>query len=251
VLCDKPFGRDRADAVAMIDAAAAAGVEGFVNLEFRWEPARRHVADLLAAGELGTIEHVTWTHVSRGSRVPLRPYGWLFDRAAGGGWLGAWGSHAIDTLRWWLGDLTVVAAALRTDVRERPDADGHPHAVDADDGFTATLRTASGAAVVVDATFAATANLAPHIVLIGSAGVAEVVADRRVTLRRADGSRSEWTAPEVVGDPHLVPMARWAEVVRDALRDGADAPDGTRFADGLAMVEVLDAIRALGWSRTI
>ncbi len=246
VLCDKPFGRDHGDAAAMDDAARAAGVLGLVNLEFRWEPARRHVADLLAAGTLGTVEHVTWTHVSRGSRVPLRPYGWLFDRAAGGGWLGAWGSHAVDTLRWWLGDLTVTAATLRTQVTERPDTAGGLHAVDADDGFTATLRTATGTSVVVDATFAATADLAPRVVIAGSDGVAEVVADRRVTMRHADGTRTEWSAPEVDGDPHLLPMRRWAEVVRDTVRSGKVAADAATFADGLAMVEVLDAIRALG-----
>jgi predicted dehydrogenase len=246
VLCDKPFGRYGDDAAAMVRAATAAGLPGFVNLEFRWQPARRHLAELLGAGALGTVEHVTWTHVSRASRVPLRPYGWLFDRASGGGWLGAWGSHAIDALRWWLGDLAVVAAELRTDVRERPDDEGRLVPVDADDGFTAELRTATGAGVVVDSTFAATSDLAPRVVVAGSEGVAEVVADQRVTLRRADGTRDEWHAPEPEGDPHLVPMRRWAEVVRDAVGEGVVASDAATFADGAAMVAVLDAIRAGG-----
>ena len=246
VLCDKPFGRDGADAAVMVGAAAVAGVAGLVNLEFRWQPARRHVADLLATGALGAVEHVTWNHVSRGSRVPLRPHGWLFERAAGGGWLGAWGSHAVDTLRWWLGDLEVAAAELHTDVAERPAADGTLCTVDADDGFTATLRTATGGTVVVASTFAATANLAPCVVLAGADGVVEVVADQRVTLRRADGTRDEWHAPEAEGDPHLVPMRRWAEVVRDAVAEGVVDPDAATFADGLAMVALLDAIRAGG-----
>jgi predicted dehydrogenase len=250
VLCDKPFGCNAADATAIVAAARAGGGLGLVNLEFRWEPARRFVAELLAAGDLGVVEHVTWTHVSRGSRVPLRPYGWLFDRSAGGGWLGAWGSHAIDTLRWWLGDLTVTAATLRTQVPERPDASGRPHPVDADDGFTATLQAASGASVVVDSTFSATANVAPRIVLAGSDAVAEVVADHRVTVRRADGTRDEWHASEAEGDPHLVPMRRWVEVVRDAVRTGEVAPDAATFTDGLAMATVLDAIRAAGRPET-
>jgi predicted dehydrogenase len=246
VLCDKPFGLDVANAEAMAEVTARAGVPALVNLEFRWAPARRHVRDLVAAGALGAIEHVAWTHVSRGSRVPLRPHGWLFDRAAGGGWLGAWGSHAIDALRWWLGELAVVDAALRTDVAARPDADGALVPVDADDGFTATLRTATGASVAIDSTFAATADLAPRVVLIGSEGVAEVVADHRVVLRRADGTRDEWVAPETDGDPHLVPMRRQAEVVRDVVRDGDVVPDAATFADGVAMAAVLDAIRTRG-----
>jgi hypothetical protein len=38
-------------------------------------------------------------------------------------------------------------------------------------------------------------------------------------------------------------MRRWAEVVRDAVGDGDVAPDAATFADGLAMAQVLDAIR--------
>jgi len=246
VLCDKPFGRDGAEAAAMVRAAGDAGVTGLVNLEFRWAPARRHVADLLGAGELGAVEHVAWTHVSRGSRVPLRAHGWLFERAAGGGWLGAWGSHAVDTLRWWLGDLSVIDASRRTDVATRPDADGRDRPVDVEDGFTATLRTAAGASVVIDSTFAATANLAPRVVIAGADGVVEVVADHRVVLRRPDGTRDEWTAPAPDGDPHLEPMRRAVEVVRDVVRDGAVVADAATFADGLSMAEVLDAVRALG-----
>jgi hypothetical protein len=76
--------------------------------------------------------------------------------------------------------------------------------------------------------------------------VVEVVADHRVVLRRADGTREEWTAPETGGDPHLEPMRRAAEVVRDVVRDGAAVADAATFGDGLAMAEVLDAIRAAG-----
>ena len=72
----------------------------------------------------GTVEHIQWTVFGAGFRVPLRPYGWLFDRERGGGWIGAWGSHVIDFLRWTFGDLVDASARLRTDITERPDADG-------------------------------------------------------------------------------------------------------------------------------
>ena len=35
---------------------------------------------------------------------------WWFDQQHGGGWLGASGSHAIDQIRWWLGDFAKVSA---------------------------------------------------------------------------------------------------------------------------------------------
>jgi hypothetical protein len=38
-------------------------------------------------------------------------------------------------------------------------------------------------------------------------------------------------------------MARWAEVVRDAVRAGVATTDAATFADGLACDRVLDALR--------
>ena len=246
VLCDKPFGRGVDDAVAMLAAAEAEGVVHIVDFEFRADPVRESLRGLVAGGSLGTVEHVAWTHLSAGSRQPLREHGWLFERSAGGGWIGAWASHAVDALRWLLADeLAVVAAATRTDVRERPDATGVLHACDAEDGFAALLRSTGGVTITIDSSFAAVAPVAPRLVVQGSEAVAELVADSRLTVRRADGSRDE-TAPEPVPpgtDPHEVPMRRFAARVCAAVRAGR-APEGLpTFADGLACRTVLDRLR--------
>ena len=214
VLCDKPFGRNATEAEQMVGAASAASVTALVNFEFRRDPTRRYVRDLIRSDALGTIEHVTWTHLSATTRVPLRPFGWLFDRAAGGGWLGAWGAHALDALRWWLGDLTVVTADLRTVVTRRPDGSGTLVPCDAEDAFTALLATRAGASIVVDASGAAAAGLAPRLVVAGAEAVAEVVADGRVVLRRSGGARERWEPPSgAAGDVHARPMQDWAAVV--------------------------------------
>ncbi|HUF83753.1 MAG TPA: Gfo/Idh/MocA family oxidoreductase, partial [Acidimicrobiia bacterium] len=176
------------------------------------------------------------------SRVPPRPYGWLFQRAKGGGWIGAWGSHAVDAIRWMLGEIVEARAERRVTVAERPDADGHARTVDAEDGFTALLELESGVTVVLDSTFAAAASIAPRLVVTGSDGVLECVADARIALRRADGTRETFDRPEADGDPHLVPMRRWTEVVRDAVRTGT--PVSPNFADGWACDVVLDALRS-------
>ena len=246
VVCDKPFGLDATQARAMAERAAAAGVIGLVNFEFRYDAGRRHVKALVDGGELGPCEHVSWTHISSGSRVPLRSYGWLFDRASGGGWLGAWGSHALDALVWWLGPLTVTAAELSTAIARRPDREGVMRACDADDTVRVWLETAAGTTVAIDSTFAAPASTAPRIVIVGADAVAEVVADHRVVVTRADGTRTEWRAPEADAgaDPHLASMLAWAVAVRDAVRTGVIARGVPTFADGVATAHVIDAIRA-------
>jgi len=244
VLCDKPFGVDATQSEAMLGAAEAAECLHLVNFEFRYEPMRELLRALVAEGAIGTPEHIGWTHVTSGSRVPMRKHGWLFERANGGGFVGAWGSHAVDTLRVMFGEVITAAGDCRTTIPERTDADGAVHACDAEDGFSAWLILSGGVTATIDATFAASASLAPRLVVAGSEGVLECVGDAKLTLRRSDGTREEHEQPRADGDPHLVPMQRFAAVVRDAVEAGVAPAGSPTFVDGLACARVLDAIRA-------
>lgn len=238
VLCDKPFGVHAGEATEMLELADASEVVHAVNFEFRHQPARRRAYDLVQSGAIGRVEHVQWTYTGAVFRRPLREYGWLFDRNRGGGWVGAWGSHAVDTLRWLVGEVRGATARCRVTIPERPDRDGHPHPVDAEDAFTAWLDFDSGATAVLDSSSSAAATVAHRIVIAGSDGVVEIVADAKVVAKLADGTRDEFVPDETARDPHLVPMRAWAQKVRDAVRDGE--PLAPSFADGLACRRVLD-----------
>jgi len=243
VLCDKPFGSNAAEATEMLALAEAAGVAHFLNFEFRCHPARQALRNLVRDGAIGAIEHVHWSAFNGGSRVPLRRYGWLFDAARGGGWIGAWGSHVLDFLRWTFGEVVGARADLRTTIAERPDADGALHRCTAEDGFTATLTLESGAAVTIDTTFAAPVTIPQRVTVIGTDGVLEAVADRRVSLRTDAGVREEFEIDPTTDDPHLLPMRRWAAAVRDAITSGEVGPDVPTFADGLACARLMDTLR--------
>jgi predicted dehydrogenase len=246
VLCDKPFALDAAEAAALTAEAGAAGAVALCNFEFRFHPVRRLLRELVRTDALGSIEHVQWTHLSAGSRVPLRRYGWLFDRDRGGGWIGAWGSHAVDTIRWCFGEVVAVDAQWRIDVAERPDEHGALHTCTAEDGLTATLRIEGGATIAIDSSFAASASVAPRLTVLGAEAVCEIVGDARVTLRRGDGTSEDLTpAGDRTGsDRHDDPMRRFAEVVRDVVTGGEVPPGVPTFADGYACDIVLDQLRA-------
>ena len=136
VLCDKPFGRSLEEAEAMAGQADEAGVVNLVNFEFRHQPARRTMHELVSSGAIGHPEHLAYTAFTSGSRVPLRPWGWLFDRSLGGGWIGAFGSHAVDLVRWLLGEVSSAGAATWITVTARPDGAGELVRCDAEDAFT-------------------------------------------------------------------------------------------------------------------
>ncbi|HEY3673268.1 MAG TPA: Gfo/Idh/MocA family oxidoreductase [Acidimicrobiia bacterium] len=245
VLCDKPFGTSTADAEAMEAAARDADAVALLNFEFRHHPGRIALRALIQDGAIGTVEHVQWTVFGAGFRVPLRPYGWLFDRERGGGWIGAWGSHVIDFLRWTFGDITDASARLRTDISERPDADGTLHPCTAEDGFTALLTTGTDVSVTIDTTFAAVKNSPPRVVILGSDGTLESIADGKITLRNDEGTQDVFTFDAPREDPHLVPMRAWAQVVRDSVRDGAVHDGVPTFADGVECARVMDALRGV------
>jgi predicted dehydrogenase len=246
VLCDKPFTLGPDEARALEAHARAAGVVALCNFEFRCAPARVRMRELVNEGVLGAIERVQIVHVSAGTRTPLRPYGWLFSREHGGGWIGAWGSHAIDTLRWMFdAEVVDVAARLRLDVAERPDGGGVLQRCTAEDGLSAILRLSTGVTVVIDSGFAAVANIPPRFTIFGSQGIAELTGETRITLRLRDGTREVIDIGEsAASDAHLVPMRRWAEVVRDAVRTGTIPAGAPTFADGRACDDLLAQLRA-------
>jgi predicted dehydrogenase len=245
VLCDKPFGTSADEAQAMTEAAEAAGIINLVNFEFRHQPARRTMQQLLQAGAIGRPEHLAYTAFTSGSRVPLRPWGWLFDRSLGGGWIGAFGSHAIDLIRWLLGDVRRAGAVTWINITERPDADGSLHRCDAEDAFSGWVELRSGATASVDSSFTAGASIAPRIIVTGSDGTIENVGDARVVLHGLDGEKQQFDFGKPGGDGHGTAMSAWATEIRDAVIDGAQAAPLPSFADGLACMRVMEAWRAM------
>jgi predicted dehydrogenase len=246
VLCDKPFTLGPEEAEALEAEALSAGSVALCNFEFRYAPARVRLRDLVRDGTLGTIERVQIVHLSAGTRSPLRTYGWLFDRGQGGGWIGAWGSHAIDGLRWMFGaEVVDLAAVLRIDVPERTDRSGARQRCTAEDGFSAVVTLMGGTTVTIDSGFAAAANIAPRFTIFGSDAVAELTGETRITLRRSDGTRDVVDVDDGdAQDAHLVPMRRFAEVVRDSVTAGTVSADAPTFADGRACDEVLARLRS-------
>jgi predicted dehydrogenase len=243
VLCDKPFGRSVGEAVAMAQAADAAGVVNLVNFEFRHQPARRTMHELMVSGAIGQPEHLSYTAFTSGSRVPLRPWGWLFDRSLGGGWIGAFGSHAIDLVRWLLGDVRAAGAATWTTINERLDTDGRLRRCDAEDAFVGWLEMASGATATVDTSFTSGVPMAPRIVVTGSDGAIENVGDARLVIRHRDQDRQQIDFQSGTGDSHHAAMTAWAAEVRDAVT--GDRQIAPSFADGVACMRVMEQWRAV------
>ena len=240
ILCDKPFGRDAHDAQAMHEAALAAGVLHFLNFEFRCHPGRQKAKELIDAGAIGRLQHISWAFIGSGLRQ--QKWRWLFDREQAGGWIGAYGSHAIDGMRHFFGEEIVDCGGVRrTETTQRPDGAGELRPSTSEDAYSAWFVTQSGMTVSMDTAFSTPVDLPHRIALLGDEGAIEIVNDLEVTLIRPGESRqvfrfegSDWDAHE----PGLLP---WLTDVRDAVAAGRQiAPN---FDDGLAVAYVMDRMR--------
>jgi predicted dehydrogenase len=101
VLVEKPMATSVAECDAMIDAAARGGASLMVAHCWRFHPDVQAMRARIATGELGEVVKTRGYGVHAG----WGPSGWFTQKAlAGGGALPDMGVHAIDTVRYLLGD---------------------------------------------------------------------------------------------------------------------------------------------------
>ena len=252
VICEKPFALDGLEAAAMTEAAARAGVTALVGHEFRWAPDRATAARAIADGLIGEPRLATLVqYVPLVADPEAKVPEWWFDEARGGGWLGASGSHIVDQVRTWFGEIASVSATLPT-VAARGGAE---------DSFAVRARSRSGVEIVMQQTAASwTTGVVSLTIVAGTDGTLEVDGQgvwcsdrsgRRLLETPADLALPP--APDASDDPrhrytHLEvgPYTRLCEALRAGVegRDDASRVPVPTFADGLASMRVLDAIRA-------
>jgi predicted dehydrogenase len=257
VLCEKPFAADTAEARSVLRAAERAGVVHLLGTEFRFDTGQALLARAVGQGLVGTPRMAMWLMhvpvlVDPESDLPA----WWADATAGGGWLGAHGSQLIDQIRVTVGEFVGVSAAL-VHVVDRP--------MTADDGFVVSFRLGSGCVGVLQST-ASDRGIVVETRVTGSSGTAwiEGVGDT-VKVADASGVRTLAVPPELYTDapPPLPagsvsttyekmitfgveygPYTRLAAAWRDRILDRPwSGPAPATFADGVAQMAVLDAIR--------
>ena len=257
VVCEKPFARDAAEGQRMLDAAERAGVVHLLGTEFRWSTGQALAARLIREGAIGEPRMATFI-----LQVPLLadPSGelpaWWARADEGGGWLGAQAAHVVDQVRTTLGEFEGVSASLPL-VADR--------SMTAEDSYTVLFRTRTGVDGVMQSTAGAYGPPLFVTRVAGSAGTVWVDFDA-VSVADAEGQRQVPAPDDLVLPPpdpppadllvsaydqlhafgiDLPPYTRLYETFA-ALIEGRPVPDDPRpatFADGVADMAVLDAIR--------
>jgi predicted dehydrogenase len=113
-ICQKPFGLDYADALAMTELAERAAVPLIVHENIRWAPWYREARKLIANGTLGDLHAIAFRlrpGDGQGPRAYLdrQPYFQAMPRLL----IVETAIHWIDTFRFLMGDVRAVYARLR------------------------------------------------------------------------------------------------------------------------------------------
>lgn len=249
VICEKPMADNVEEAQTMLDAAERAGVTHLLGHQFRWQPERAVVARALEEGLIGAPRFLTLSSymplvASPEARMPH----WWFDESAGGGWLGAHGSHIIDQVRSWGGEFASLSASLPT-VSDRKDG--------AEDSYTVRFRLTNGLEGVLQHTAGAWGPSLSISRIAGTQGTLWIE-NGVVKLATAEGMRDlpvpdDLALKAASDDPRermaqfeLLPYERLCEVLRAGV-EGRPLPGAVAiptFRDGVAAMKVMDAIRA-------
>ena len=231
VLCEKPMAKTVAEARDMLKMAERSNVVAMINHEFRFLPARAYAKELIESGYIGAPYSASMSFYRSSLNNPRGvAFTWLMEQDKAGGMLGAIGSHHIDTMRWWLGDIRAASGALATMVRKRRAGDSTQMLnVDADDNFAVVLQFENGSIGTIH--YSATAAHEPSdlIVVSGAEGTLVLTSDGRLQGgRRAAAIAAPSTAARRAG-PRPGPPARPARWPGAARRRGRAAPPPKRW----------------------
>ena len=254
VLCEKPMAMTASEAQTMLDEAERLGRLHMIDHELRFNPNRRKVKRLIDEGFIGTLRHANIANVTPGWGDPAsRPKAdwWSLERE-GGGRLGANGSHQIDLIRWWFGEVASVSGQALTLVPDRMDkTTGEPWRATADDTVNMTLELQDGGLVHTFLSGVARHNLDNVTQIFGSEGTILLSNGDEKLLAAKAGEPFEDVSET---DPNAalagVNKGIWNVSVVGALREFAAAireerplKEGSTFWDGLQTQRVLDAVK--------
>lgn len=254
VLCEKPMAMNADEARAMLDRAQALNRVHAIGHELRFNPNRRKIRQLIADGAIGAVRHVNIVNISAtwGNPASRVKDDWWSLASMGGGRLGANGSHQIDLLRYWLGEVGAVSGQVATMVPDRRDKNtGEPWTATADDQVSFTLEMQSGALVSVFLSGAARHGTGNSSQIFGSEGTIKLAdADEKLLVARAgedfaDLSETDPNAalPGINKGIWNVSVVAMMAAIMDAIRSGQPVQTAATFDDGWRCQLVMDAVR--------
>jgi predicted dehydrogenase len=253
IICEKPFAVDAKQAREMYEAVEKAGLTAVVAHEFRYSSGRSAAKELIDAGYVGNLRFCLMKLLlgapPANPNRPARPMG----GGPGGGMLFGLGSHYIDCLRDWFGEVAAVHGELANASQVLP----RDQVIDDfnDDTFSFSLEFVNGGFAQMTASRAGLFPSAAAVEIYGSEGTLFAPQTgpnppAHGTLlggKAGDAAAAALPVPERLGpivderDERLAPFRLQVRDFLEGIESGrSPAPN---FYDGWKNQQVLDAVR--------
>jgi len=251
VFCEKPIATNLDDATRMVAAVRSSGVDGTTAFVSRFSQEAGRTKRIIDTGVLGDVVSARALIGLAGILeigCPPDMASWMYDASLSGG--GAWideGSHAVDLLRWTVGDISEVAAFTGRQVKQQ---------LEVEDVGVALLRFQNGALGEVTTSWSLAIDLGMRntLEIYGSRGALFMEATSRfprVDLYTEDlpAELRGWVSPHIqpeVAEPH--DYRSWPPNVHHYKREvssyvarlkSGERPFGPTLEDGRACLEVI------------
>lgn len=254
VLCEKPMAMNQDESLAMLETAESLNKIHIIGHELRFNPNRKKIKELIESGYIGDVRHVNIVNISGSWGDPAsRPEGdWWSLESMGGGRLGANGSHQIDLLRFWLGDIGAISGQVATMVPNRIGKDtGNAWTATADDQSSFLAEMENGALCNVFMSGAARHNIGNHTQIFGSEGTILLSNDdEKLMVAKAGEDYVDMSIQDPNASLDGINSGIWnvsfvalMQELTAAIREGRKLLWGATFADGHQCQIAMDAVR--------
>lgn len=231
LVIEKPMAMSVESNRRLRDAVAQAGVHSAVSFVLRWNPLLDNLKSLLAAGTIGELFYVEVDYW-HGIDASYTGWSWAHTRATGGSTALLAGCHALDAMRWLIGDEVAEVSAMSNNKKGRYEYDAN---------FVAIVKFRNGAIGKSSALLDCEMPYAFNIDLVGTEGA---LRDNRLWSKKLLPGQTDWaTLPTMMpdsGDVHHHPFDAQMSHLVESIRQ--DRPSHCNVADAYHTHELCLAI---------
>ena len=242
VFAEKPMAGDLAGARAMLKQATASRLPTMIDFNFHQIMAWQRAKQMLDAGAVGALRHVTvhWHVESRALQMRMRNWKTVGDD--GGGVLGNFISHCFHYLEWFVGPLAGLSARIS----------GLPDDPKLETTVAMALVFKSGPLVSLSMSCASFLGIGHRIEFFGEDGTlvlhnlgADYMRGFDLSHAKRGGALERIAVTDPIDaqypDGRIAPVSRLANKFFDAIEKGSPATPG--FAEGYRVQTMIDAAR--------
>ena len=225
IVVEKPIALDLAGLRKLDIAVREHNVRSIVGFVLRWNPLFETIRAIVGEGTIGQIFHgeVDYLH---GIPKTARLYPWLRRREFGGTALLTAGCHAVDGLRWFIGQEAVEVFSYANHSRGNPlDYEYEPNSV-------TLIQFADGATGKVATSIEYMAPYTFSIALMGNGGA---IRDNRLFTRRWPGQTGWAAIPTVMPDsgavthhPFIPQIAHFVDCIHSGVESHCNVADAVK-----------------------